>query len=353
MIKRIFHPIGQGAFYSERHDGFNFVYDCGALPKSKASGRLVEQSFNKSDEIDILFISHFDSDHVNQIETLKGHCSKIKVVVLPLLDPDEKELVANFYRVIDNPIVQLISSPEDFFDDDTTIIYVKPSEDQETTTEGEFSIEVLTNGQEIESGATIIKSNDWCFIPFNYKFRERHKNFIKLLAEKRIGKNRLSSDLDYTLSKKSDLRSIYRKLGGNINQNSMFVYSGPKATNTGLKSSHLYREMNCPSKYCKNLTRQPGCIYTGDGDLNVVGIKNVYSNQWSNVGTIQIPHHGSLSSFKLETFSNGGFVCPISYGTKNSYGHPSSMLIVDLESTNNMVCHVTEFISSLYCEVLK
>ena len=29
LIERIFHTIGQGAFYSEKHDNFNIVYDCG------------------------------------------------------------------------------------------------------------------------------------------------------------------------------------------------------------------------------------------------------------------------------------------------------------------------------------
>ena len=33
MIQRFFHPVGQGAFYSERHEyqgsDLNIVYDCG------------------------------------------------------------------------------------------------------------------------------------------------------------------------------------------------------------------------------------------------------------------------------------------------------------------------------------
>lgn len=107
MVKRIFHPIGQGAFYSERHDGFNMVYDCGGLPKTKLSEKLVKQSFRKSDSIDILFISHFDSDHINQIATLKNHCSKIKVVVLPLLEEFEQKMLTFIYRSIDRSILQL------------------------------------------------------------------------------------------------------------------------------------------------------------------------------------------------------------------------------------------------------
>ena len=55
MVKRVFHPVGQGAFYSEHHDNFTVVYDCGATSKKLAS-KVVAQSFKQNDVIDILFI---------------------------------------------------------------------------------------------------------------------------------------------------------------------------------------------------------------------------------------------------------------------------------------------------------
>lgn len=30
MIERIFYPVGQGAFYVEKHGDKNIVYDCGS-----------------------------------------------------------------------------------------------------------------------------------------------------------------------------------------------------------------------------------------------------------------------------------------------------------------------------------
>jgi hypothetical protein len=45
MIQRIFHPIGQGAFYSERHENINIVYDCGNWKNTKLADRVVKQSF--------------------------------------------------------------------------------------------------------------------------------------------------------------------------------------------------------------------------------------------------------------------------------------------------------------------
>ena len=45
--------------------------------------------------IDILFISHFDYDHVSLIEHLKKSVKKIRFVVMPLLYDDER-----YYYVI-------------------------------------------------------------------------------------------------------------------------------------------------------------------------------------------------------------------------------------------------------------
>ena len=45
MIQRTFHPVGQGAFYSERHENYNIVYDCGSVNVSKGK-KVVSQSFS-------------------------------------------------------------------------------------------------------------------------------------------------------------------------------------------------------------------------------------------------------------------------------------------------------------------
>lgn len=354
MIKRIFHTIGQGAFYSERHEGFNIVYDCGALPKSNAASRVVRQSFIKSDEIDILFISHFDSDHVNEIETLKKHCSRIKVVVLPLLEPNEKKILINFYQSIGGNNTQLISNPNEYFGKGTNIVFVKPSENQEQNDDQLIALESLTNNQEINSSTKIKKDNDWYFIPYNFKFKERHQQLINLLEAESIDIVKISSNLEYALSKRKDLRTIYNKLEGKINQNSMFLYSGPIKDSKIQKKPFRIKPSNFPLILYSNREkfRNPGCIYTGDSDLNVVNIKQIFKDQWEYVGTIQIPHHGDIKSYNSAIFNGRDICCPISVGLKNTYGHPSNTVVADLNGNNNLVFCVTEDKRDLYFEII-
>ncbi len=182
MIQRIFHPIGQGAFYSERHDNFNIVYDCGIQYVDRGSQRaekVVKASFKKNSQIDILFISHFDYDHVSKIETLKNNF-KIKKVILPLLHKDEKILLTNFYETIgiEDNIQTLINNPSGYFNEETRIITVNPGEDLQSPIEGELT-DIENLGNIIESGKNI-KFDHWLFIPFNIENNLRHQKLLNL-----------------------------------------------------------------------------------------------------------------------------------------------------------------------------
>ncbi len=153
MIQRIFHPIGQGAFYSERHDKYNIVYDCGNWKDTKLADKVVKQAFSEDDEIEVLFISHFDFDHVSKISTLKNHVKKINNVVLPLLHQEEKNILSNIYRVLGFDLLTLINNPQNYFGDKTRLIFVTPSEgdsnvineniDPQNINEREFDVRIV------------------------------------------------------------------------------------------------------------------------------------------------------------------------------------------------------------------
>jgi glyoxylase-like metal-dependent hydrolase (beta-lactamase superfamily II) len=103
-IVRTFHPVGQGALYSERfyeednpQAKYNIVYDCGtswgAITKAK---KVVNLAFDKNDTIDYLFISHLDFDHVSLVNTLiESVDGKVRNIVLPLVYKEEVRIGIN------------------------------------------------------------------------------------------------------------------------------------------------------------------------------------------------------------------------------------------------------------------
>lgn len=366
MIERIFHPIGQGAFYSERHMScnINIVYDCGTTnPSLPAKQKVVSNSFSEDDVIDILFISHFDKDHISLIDTLKKAVKKIERVVLPLLHDEQKIFLSNIYKALgQSRLAKLVSDPNEFFGRETQIIGVRPSSDTEF---GEIPslnvLEINETRTEIQSGTplSINGFNDWVYIPFNYQYKTRSNEFQKKLHNEGIDVGKLKTDPDYLLYGITDVekkkiigvyngRGDYKGKGvsGNINENSMFLYSGPSSKKDLHKhswiSGHYRADLFIYDVDIDSHSHRVACLYTGDGDLNKVDIRKIYRRYWDLIGTIQIPHHGSGKSFKAAPFDEGGFLCPMSVGNKNSYGHPSPIVISELFLKRNFPILVTE-----------
>jgi len=373
MIQRIFHPIGQGAFYSERHKKFNIVYDCGNWKDTKLADKVVKQAFSEDDEVDVLFISHFDFDHVSKISTLKNHVKLIKNVVLPLLHQEEKILLSNVYRVLGGDILTMINNPQDYFGNETRLIFVSPSEgngnviNENIEPQNINDLNINDNNRiEILGGQAISLSNDydWVFIPYNFEYKKRNLKLIKELRNEGFDCNKLTSNPNYALDEIiHDLRltkkqggkkinAIYDKLSGRINQNSMILYSGPLRN----QDYHKYcLQRNCYDWHyhkCCSFDKV-GCVYTGDTDLKVVNIKTVLNYLWDKVGTIQIPHHGDINSFDNQVVSSGNYCCPISLGTNNSYGHPSTKVIGEIMKNCCCPVLVTEKLDSSHVEIIE
>lgn len=112
------HPVGQGLFYSGKitHNNevkFRMVFDCG----SKTAGSCEEEleiyrdaDFLKEKIIDLLVISHFDADHVNQIGNLLNGNIKVKKLVMPFLTFEERLFLVLRYFSSKSPKIE-----DDFF----------------------------------------------------------------------------------------------------------------------------------------------------------------------------------------------------------------------------------------------
>ena len=97
-----FHPIGQGCFYTGKvqqiegmYSKFSMVFDCGTLSERTSLETAIE-AFKRdlnNNQLDVLFISHLDDDHVNGIKNLLENLI-CKRIYLPYLTPIHRLYVA-------------------------------------------------------------------------------------------------------------------------------------------------------------------------------------------------------------------------------------------------------------------
>ncbi|MCX6554889.1 MAG: MBL fold metallo-hydrolase [Candidatus Aminicenantes bacterium] len=353
-VIRTFHPVGQGAFYTERHmideDKFTIVFDCGSTTlKEKELKRKIYSTFPKDHRIDILFISHFHADHINGLNFLKEHC-EIKNVVLPLVSPEARVLlkISNYFEYkLDETL--LIDDPKKYFGEKTNVISVDVvGEDTfgvSINFEDKFKILGFEDRKKIPSGQVIVSGFDnhnWFFIPFNYRQEDRKRQFIDSL--RKYGLELIDIDtIENICSHKDEIKKAYEDIEGDLNENSMLLFSGIK------QEEKIINFQNCHQHCCPLECTRPNCscIYFGDIDLNegnIVGdIHSRLKNLLPSVGTIQVPHHGSIHNFNRAFLTKCKPECAIiSFGNKNSFGHPSDRVIEDILSNKIYPYLVTE-----------
>jgi len=352
-FRRTFYPVGQGAFYVEEFklsedSKFTIVYDCGSLTLNQEEIKeRIEDVFRKGHQIDILFISHFHADHINGIEALKEHC-KIKKVVIPLIDDEEKTIlkVSNYIEAKDS-FEEIIETPEQYFKG-SIIIKIKPV-DMDSTPKDEDPIEIsnIENHTTLSSGK-VLKNEKfgcpiWGFIPYNYKQNERKNQFIEKIKFP-LKKITIDNIEEY----KDKLTKAYKAIKGDLNGNSMALYSGPLNN-----YSFLYYHYRPFSPYRLDSYRlQSGCLYTGDINLNEDNLVKDINDKLNKVswfiGTLQVPHHGSRHNFKASILTVGNISCAIfSFGIRNYYGHPAYSVFYDVKENGIVPYLVTEELKTI------
>ncbi len=291
-MERIIHPIGQGAFYSEQFDNFTIVYDCGEWKKTRRATHVVEDSFAAGSKIDVLFISHFDFDHVSLISILKQKC-QIKTCFLPVINDVEKIIISNIYMAMgQKDLSTFVINPKLFFGSVTKIIYVDPVNNnlivEDTKIKNDLritSIDNLRDEEHIASGTELsFSKKDWIYVPYNVEHTERRTELINLLKKQNLIITYFTIEYnDYIEEHIKEIRKSYRLLRGGINSNSMYLYSGPsKQGISGFIESLLFYY-----KTYLHIEYRTACIYTGDGNLDV--IKEIYKKYW--VMLVQFSYH--------------------------------------------------------------
>lgn len=381
-IVRTFHPVGQGAFYSERYydacsqnASHNIVFDCGTLNTYlRSAKKVVSQAFDKEDVIDYLFISHLDFDHISLVETLENSVRLIHNIVLPLVYEEELVIAMAYHKLSGNASVvrffkRIIDHlngryENDYTNGDYTIIFVG---DQEQRIEHN---QTWRSGE----GRPLFGVPDWILMPHNVGYVSRKPELINqfdivvnkgafkkavqslgmgafVTGDELYEKLKEESFIECVLSNKvlkSAIKKAYESITGKTNGDSLLLYSGPA------NGGRNYRVVRC-APYWRRLWYggfESGCLYTGDNDCNLSDWKDsLFSSVWDKIWTIQLPHHGSLKSFDIEANHIDRSYCfPVSCGSDNGFGHPSGKVLAYLLVNGCRPQIVTEMASTIYMQ---
>lgn len=374
-IVRTFHPVGQGAFYSERFqiwkpkiETHNIVYDCGVCyMKEKQADHVVKQAFAGKDEIDYLFISHLDYDHISLSYAI---LPRVKNIVLPLVSKEELIIAMMFYVVSEENgaasfFREIINRIEDG-NRRNTVIFVG---------DVDAAPDERENTNVVKSGSEIVPQwdYDWVLITHNVKYHSRRQELIdelgKLIHEKEFVKEIVGQGLkpfktaEELIEKLNDgdfakkvlvmanlrkaIKSAYASIEGGTNENSLLLYSGPKSGVT----RYVIESCMPERPWCNCEISQAACLYTGDSTCDMTDWKKKYAAVWDHIGTIQLPHHGSVESFDVDTYPvDRQYIFPVSFGTYNTYGHPSGKVLAYLMMCDCCIQMVTEMANSRYMQ---
>ena len=383
-VERIFHPVGQGGFYTERiavddmslPSGkriFNVVYDCGTSSRQLFLDSEIGRSYCDGSIIDLMFISHLDEDHINGMDKFKKKNIEIKCLVLPLLEKSRFW----FYFLESGINVYQKNALKSYFNA-KSIIFIYPFNGEVTNLQNsyetiEIDVENLPEDEKPRLSGSKIGFRSlpfWSYIPYNFDFDGRYHEFMNILkdvdatlyaeiTDKSSDKSKIIGDD----SKLKVLRRVYDKLTKR-NDSSLMVYSGPLSDSLRLtqRTVRYDNSVVSPSFGIRSLHKSPfqhrklvGALYTGDIDLNqTVSGKAVLPSLSDHlnrgtalsdmIGTVQIPHHGSVHNYSDDIFSCFP-VTPyyfVSYGTTNHYGHPFPGMEFNVMTSRRTYLEVTE-----------
>lgn len=382
---RTFHPVGQGAFYTERFvvdendrsKDINVVYDCGSWNKA-ALRRAIDAEFKRGETIHAVFISHFHCDHINGLEYLRERC-KIQRLFFPGV---AKEFRLCYLMDCLCDATEQSVFEYDFISDPSTINSLEPAKDpielyevqiaerndnlpeSSGRTTGRYVEKELKKGEngiyKVKSGAEIVGScglgiTDWVYIPFNLPHEEQLQQVRTILG------SRSCEDWEQIIIKggaeyKKFEKEYYKVFpSGKRNETSMTVYSGCANSNCRVCAYRCYGLHILDFHYPHIVghgVMSPGCLFTGDypakRDSNLKKLIGAYPmlKHKECLGYLQLPHHGAINGFNSEFLNWKDVVFIISAGNENIYGHPSSRVLEQLVGTPYVI--VSESLHSMF-----
>lgn len=345
---RTFHAVGQGAFYTEEFgDEFTMVYDCGSYTGSN----IIEDEIKKSGlktEIDLLVISHFHADHINGLNYLLENYT-IKNILLPFLHDDEKIEVYLHNSQASEFVKKLCLNPINTISEisgETSVVFVNAySEENDRDRQETIDLREIDSERNINSGTSISMGRQWIYVPFNFRYTRRSVALTAKFTAEGIPLG-VTDFVNFYLENQDKVRDAYRSIPGDMNTNSLVLYSGVKEQPEVASFNYFINSRPfCHSRYNPDV----GCLYMGDynakGVTKMDNLESEFSRYYEYIGTIQIPHHGSRHNYNPRLhFKN--LICVISAGMHNSYRHPHGSTLKQIVQNDGIPVIVTESPSS-------
>lgn len=298
---RNFVNVGQALFAIEEHNGRTIVYDCGGESRLIIAA-VLPYILKKNSTIDILFISHYDYDHINGVQYLLQHCN-VRHIVLPMVEEPFKFLplintpfMSFAYKFILNASRAVSELINELRDSERNGEIITPRIHYVEQTEGSYGDANITDALPIEDlgGDTTIQGNiaiqldkndDWIYLPYNraVMLPKAWKTFLHFLG---LPYNLTCDDFAnyrrpwWFLGRRNQVKKAWHTATGisinEINDFSMTLYSGPVK--------------NSPNA---------GCLFTGDYNAKkyIDELYHFYIKLWANINVVQVPHHGSVNNF--------------------------------------------------------
>ena len=312
---RTFHPVGHGAFYTERFyddndDNIaNVVFDCGCFEPGKKQTcetrikAAVDNAFPENCDIDALFVSHFHIDHINGIQHLMNRCD-VKKIYIPYLPK---------WAIIESYLFNCIAENNAQCDVNGLI---------EAIYNNDVHCEIITD----TACVNILYNHNWSYKAFTPTTAKR-VDLTSKIKQKMPGVI-VSNLIDFNKLKETIkqkgvefCRQIYTEIyNDNHNSYSLTLFSG---------------------SYLRPVSHN--CLYMGDYKAKgkLTELKQFYFAEFSSIGVLQVPHHGSEHNLNHSLYRKG-MECIISAGEYDFYNHPDLKTIKAILNIG-AICHkITE-----------
>lgn len=408
LSKWKFHKAGQGCFYSGIIDAhgkgnFSFVFDCGSTKGSSVLKQEIKDYKSEliklgSNSIDLLVLSHYDADHVNQLPILLKDIS-CEVAVLPYLTNGERLMVYfsqrlsdsydddDYFSFITDPIAYLsnlnvkriifidgnddeenggmqIISPDPFQPQNEAFTrFSNDGEPREGISEPNLKVQVRlkTKGHDndpekieflsrAEGSAEFALANGSISAGYLWEFffHEKSQEPLVVFEFREMLRKAFGLDLNGPYPTYAELAAMIKnskaraklkglniKFFGNPNTSGLVVMHGP----LGHRHTESFNNrIHYSGTHCFTLLN-------GDCDLSDVSYSDYIKATMHYVRYFQVPHHGSWRSwYPNELDQLGPAHMIVNHAQKNRYGHPHKDVTADIKvmTPDWVLKHATE-----------